>query len=138
MKSVFLFPAKFKIIGWIFLIPSVIVGLFMLFDSELELKGLDWIIPWSGSKDNLTNELVMLVVLVFAVLVAFTKTKEEDEYVQKIRLDSLVWSVYMNYAILFIGIIGFYNFDFLNLLVFNMYTPLFIFIARFQYYYNRR
>lgn len=34
-----------------------------------------------------------------SILVAFSKEKLEDEYISKIRLEFLVWSVYLNYAI---------------------------------------
>ncbi len=139
MKTVFLFPHRFKTMGWIVLVPSLILGLSTMLFSSFELDALDWKVPWNGNdSDNFTNELLMILVLVSAMVVGFSKTKEEDEYVQKIRLDSLVWSIYLNYTVLFLGIIGVYEFEFFNVLVINMYTPLLIFIVRFHYYYLKR
>ena len=138
MKTVFLFPAKFKVIGWGVLVPSILIGVYLLINPDTEWSALDWRVPWLNDKDNFLNELIMILVLISAILVAFSKTKEEDEYVQRIRLDSLVWSMYLNSVILFIGIIGAYGFQFLNVLVLNAYTPLFIFIIRFQYYFAKR
>ncbi|MFT4753499.1 MAG: glucose-6-phosphate-specific signal transduction histidine kinase [Salibacteraceae bacterium] len=139
MKTVFLFPSSFKIMGWVFLIPSIVVGIIVLINPDFEWAALNWSVPWLTKKqDNFTNELMMLLVLMSAIIVAFSKTKEEDEYVQKIRLESLVWSIYLNYAVLFIGIIGFYDFNFFHVLIFNMYTPLFLFIGRFHYYFHNR
>lgn len=147
MKNVYLFPQKFKVIGLILLIPSAVFAWFVLV-SDFEFAILDWEVPWiparegtlwtDKAKDNFTNEIAMIMLLISLVLVAFSKTKEEDEYVQEIRHDSLLWSLYVNYGLLFIAILSVYEFDFFNVLLFNMYTPLVIFILRFQYYYSRR
>lgn len=141
MNNVYLIPNRFKIGGWVVLIPSIVLGIIHLFNDTFMWEALDWSVPWywfNAPSDNFTNELLMLLVLFSALIVAFSKTKEEDEYVQKIRLDSLVWSMYLNYGIVFLGIVGVYGFAFLNVLVFNLFTPLFIFIARFNYFYYKR
>jgi hypothetical protein len=139
MKSTFLFPNEFKTVGWAVLFPSLFFGIYLLFHSEFEWSVLDWEVPWYSSvSDNFLDEFVMILVLVSSMLVAFSKTQEEDEYVQQIRMESLLWAMYMNGAFLFIGIIGIYDFDFFYLLMVNAYAPLFIFIIRFQYYYKNR
>lgn len=141
MNAVYLLPQKFKVIGWLLFVPSLVLGIYMLVFHEIEIAVFDWVVPWYGKsvhQDNFTNELVMLLVLVSAMMVSFSKSKEEDEYVKSIRHDSLIWSLYVNYALLFIGIVGVYDFGFVNVLVLNMYTPLIIFIVRFQFYYVRR
>lgn len=147
MKDVFLFPQRFKVIGLALLLPVLVFAGYVLV-TEFEFSFLNWKIPWypigagsilsKGGTDNFTNEIAMILLLVALVFVAFSKTLEEDEYVQKIRHDSLLWSMYVNYGLLFIAILTFYEFDFFNVLLFNMYTPLIIFIARFQYYYSKR
>ena len=148
MKDVFLFPHRFKVIGLAMLLPAFVFAGFVLIN-DFEFAFLDWQVPWdnkentplggSGAlKDNFTNELAMIWLLVSLVFTAFSKTKEEDEYVQKIRHDSLLWSLYVNYGLLFLAILGVYEFAFFNVLLFNMYTPLIIFIIRFQYYYSKR
>lgn len=139
MKNVFLFPNQYKRWAWLVLIPSVLIGVYQLVDYDFELDFLDWTVPWRRNwKDNFTNELTMVLILLSAIMVAFSKTQQEDEYVQKIRLDSLVWSMYFNYAVLFVGILGVYDLDFFNVLVLNLFTPLFIFIARFNILYYKR
>lgn len=147
MKNVFLFPHRFKVIGLAMLLPAILFAMYV-FIHEYEFAFLDWNVPWLGNakasfwskgrKDNFTNELAMIWLLVSLVFTAFSKTKGEDEYIQKIRHDSLLWSLYVNYGLLFLAIILFYDFDFFNVMLFNMYTPLIIFIIRFQYYYSKR
>src|SRR6266436_8925278 len=46
-----------------------------------------------------------LMVLVGLFLVAFSKEKIEDEQIVQLRLDSLRWAIYLNYAILLFGLI---------------------------------
>lgn len=148
MKSVFLFPHRFKVIGLAMLLPAFVFAGYVLVN-DFEFSFLDWQVPWGNGastplggggtlKDNFTNELAMIWLLVSLVFAAFSKTKEEDEYTQKIRHDSLLWSLYVNYGLLFIAILVFYEFDFFNVMLFNMFTPLIIFIIRFQYYYSKR
>ena len=147
MKDVFLFPQKFKVLGLILLLPSIGFAWFVMYTS-FEFSFLDWTVPWvsvsestlwtNSVTDNFTNELAMILLLFSLIIIAFSKTKEEDEYVQKIRHDSLLWSLYINYLFLFLAMIGVYGGDFFNVMLFNMYTPLVIFIIRFQYYYSKR
>jgi hypothetical protein len=147
MKAVYLLPQKFKVIGLIMLVPALVFASFVLI-SDFEFLFLDWTVPWVSVNegtlwtdtvtDNFTNELAMLCLLVSLSFVAFSKTKEEDEYVQKIRHDSLLWSMYFNYGLLFIGMFFFYGMEFFNIMLISMYTPLFIFVIRFQYYYSKR
>ena len=84
-------------------------------------------------KDNLLNEILGMVLIVSSLLVAFSKEEGEDEYIAKIRLESLVWAVYLNYGILFIAFIFVFGMSFLWVMIFNMYTILWFFIIRFNW-----
>jgi len=66
-------------------------------------------------------------------LVGFTKEKVEDEFIYKLRKDSLVWALIFNYAVLIFTIIFVYDFAFFDVLVFNMFTPLVFFVFRFNF-----
>ncbi len=68
------------------------------------------------------------------VLFAFSKEKEEDEFINKIRLDSLVWATYIQYALLLIAFVTIYNFNFFDIMTYSMFTLLIFFIIRFQIY----
>jgi len=68
-----------------------------------------------------------------SLLVAFSKEESEDEYISKIRLESLVWAVYFNYAILLISSLFIFDFAFLWVMIFNMFTILLFFIIRFNW-----
>ncbi len=146
MKTKLLLPNHFKKPGWIILIPSALLGLFIII-SDYEFKFLDMKVftIYSGSgvfqdsvlfgmiKANLTGTLVGVLFLIGAIFVAFSKEKSEDEFIAKVRLESLLWATYINYGVLIFCFLFFYEFEFLYVMIFNMFTILIFFIIRFYY-----
>jgi hypothetical protein len=105
MKPRFLLPHSFKTVGWVLLIPSLVFGVFVQhFDFYIEgfdlAVGSDQIFEKPGAKNNMTNELAGVLILISGFFVAFSKERIEDELVSRMRLESLQWSVYLNYALL--------------------------------------
>ena len=148
MKTKLLFPNQFKRVGWILLVPSTILGILIIF-LDFELNFLDINVfafyskgfaPWGGSttifgfeENNITDEIVGILFFIGAIFVAFSKENQEDEFIVKTRLESLVWATYVNYTILIICFIFFFNYGFLLVMIFNMFTVLIFFIIRFNY-----
>ena len=152
MKTNFLFPNKFRIIGWMLLIPATILGYMVIFNdfefSFLNIKVLSLmpakfdatpgITPqifqmWSIINNNFTSEVASMLFIVGAIFVAFSKEKNEDEYIAKIRLESLMWATYVTFAIQFFCILFFYDFRFLFSMIINMFTILIVFIIRYNF-----
>ena len=141
MKVNYLFPRKYKKIGWLILIPSVIIGLvthILVYEPDF----LDFKVPAVFFTDglvfklfstNILNEVVGILIIISSLLVGFSKEKLEDEYISKIRLESLVWAVYVNYGILLISFLFFFDEAFLEIMIFNMFTILLFFIIRFHW-----
>ena len=145
MKLNYLFPNKFKKIGWFILIPSVLVGLVSLI-YEYEPNFLDFNVPaifindffkdkqlFGMVNNNILNEIFGILIIISSLFVAFSKEKSEDEYISKIRLESLVWAVYVNYGILLFSFLLIFDFSFLWVMIFNMFTVLLFFIIRFNW-----
>jgi len=146
MKTSFLFPNSFKKVGWLLLIPSTVLGLLVIFaDFEISFLTLTVFTLFNDASifkaqaadgpmiyNNLTNELAGVIFMVGAILVGFSKEKQEDEYIAKIRLESLVWATYLNYGFLLFGLLFVYGLPFLTFMVFNMFTVLIFFIIRFH------
>lgn len=146
MKINYLFPNKFKYIGLVLLIPSVLLGiLYLFFDVQIEF--LDAQVPalfsqglfnegrdsTSMIENNLTDELASIFFLISSIFLAFSKEKFEDEYIVKVRLESLVWAVYVNYGILLICLIFIYDFSFLMVMILNLFTILIFFNLRYYF-----
>jgi Ca2+-dependent lipid-binding protein len=64
--------------------------------------------------------------------VAFSRERSEDEFIARIRLESLLRATYLNYGILLLTIVFMYGSAFFMVLVFNMFTILVFFIVHFN------
>ena len=148
MKPNYLLPNSYKKIGWFLLIPALIVGLLALFGvflfqdiKFLEVKVFSLYssqifghkIKFGFIKNNISDEIISILIIIGGIFVAFSKEKHEDEFIAKIRMESLVWAIYVNYAILLLSIILIYDLEFLDVMIFNMFTILIFFIIRFYY-----
>jgi hypothetical protein len=71
-----------------------------------------------------------LMVLVGLFLVAFSREKIEDEQIVQLRLDSLRWAIYLNYAILLFSLVFTRGSESKHILLFNIWLPLLFFILR--------
>ena len=84
------------------------------------------------TENNILNEILGVLVIISAIMIAFSKESDEDEFIANIRLKSLVWATYWNYGILLLAFLLVYNFSFYWVMVFNMYTILLLFIVKFN------
>ena len=138
-------PNKYKKIGWIILVPSLISGIISII-SKFELEWLNATVfavfhdEFLGKKSyftlidvNITNTLIGVLFITGALLVGFSREKREDEYIEGIRLSSLLWAVGVNYILLLLAFMFIYGSPFLDVMVYNMFTVLILFIARFHY-----
>lgn len=141
-----LLPHKYKKMGWIILIPAAILGIILLFnggaDFHLNMNVFSFVpTGFIGDKSipgfhfiewDVKNTLVGILFLIGLFLVGFSKEKREDEYIEKLRLNSLLWAVLINYGLLFIAFLFIYGFSFFTVMVINMFTVLIIYIIRFN------
>jgi len=65
--------------------------------------------------------------------VSFSKEKNEDEFIAEIRLSSLLWAVCVSYTLLLVAFLFVYGSPFFEVMIYNMFTVLIIFIVRFNY-----
>lgn len=150
MKQQLLLPQRFKKFGWMLIITATALGIYLLStDFEglaLNVKTFAFINhDFTGStqfftliKVNITNTLVGAAFIIGGLLVAFSREKFEDEYISKLRQSSLTWAVLINYLLLLISFIFIYGTVFLNVMLFNMFTVLIIFIIRFNFVLYRK
>jgi hypothetical protein len=144
MTNKLLLPNKYKAIGWYILVPATILGIailsewesfeiqtnvFALFYEELMGKRASF----SVIHTNITPTAVGILFLVGALLVSFSKEKKEDEFIARLRQSSLLWAVLVNYSLLLLSFVFIYGVAFLNVMLYNMFTILIIFILRFNY-----
>ena len=145
MSTKLLFPNSYKKFGWIILIPAAIAGLvlrYMDFDANwmhakvfaIASDGFMQHSKYFGLIDtNITNTVVGSLFIIGAMLVSFSKEKNEDEFIAELRLSSLLWAVCVSYLLLLVAFLFVYGTPFLDVMIYNMFTVLIIFIVRFNY-----
>lgn len=145
MLTRYLFPHRYKWVGWVLVVVSATLGL--LETTELcKLPSLmSWLPPilsdgnsfWThtdgldqATRDN--TDLYAVVLIVGGVLAACSRERFEDEYIGKIRLDSLLWALYAYYALLALAFVLVSGAWFFSVMTYAMFAPLLLFLVRFE------
>jgi hypothetical protein len=135
MRTNYLFPFKMRYFGIALVLIHIPIKL--LWDA-LYPGGYDHL-PLSASGSLLFSPPHLffigttLMVLVGLFLIAFSRERVEDEQIIQLRLDSLRWAIYLNYAILLFSLVFTYGGDSDHILLLNIWLPLLFFILRFQW-----
>ncbi len=150
MKTHFLFPNKYQKIGWILLLPSIVLIIIIsalgtniddyldnffnvttvaLYQESIGQKSSFFCLV----KNSVLDEILTISSIVGGILVGFSKLKNEDEYISKIRYESLVWATYLNYGLIVFFTIFIFGMPYLNVLFYNMFTLILFFIIRFHF-----
>jgi len=124
-----LLPNKFKLIGWILLILTFISHAILRIYGTIHYT--DIMLP--RQLNFIPNTLIPVLFIIGGLCVGFSKEKKEDEFIAELRLSSLLWAVLVNYILLIFAFIFIYGMDFFDVMGYNMFTVLIIFIARFNY-----
>ncbi len=142
----YLLPTSFKAIGWLISIPSAVMLFIYLFSNpwdasppqpfmffnEAWVKVLE---IFGGSQ--IVAAVCMVLLIVGLLFIAFSKEKIEDEYIVKLRGDSLIWATIANSILLIVASVLIYDGWFLYVSFFNLYTLLVLFIIKFRFALNR-
>jgi len=147
MKTNYLLPHRYKFIGWILFLLGLVGGLYVFITGyEQDILSTQVLSIYNNDslfgkekgffkiiENDIFDELVALAMIIGGLFIVFSKEKIEDEFIYKLRKDSLVWALIFNYSVLVIAILFVYDFVFFDVLVFNMFTPLIFFILRFNF-----
>ena len=143
MHTRLLFPHPYQALGWVLFAAGVVLGV-LSFHFDFEPQWLSARLPallrriLLGSADepgqhNFLHELSGLLSIVGALLAACSRERDEDEFIRQLRLESLLWALYVNYALLALALVLTYGALFFDLMVYSMFTPLVLFLLRFHY-----
>ena len=135
MKSQWLLPHRFRLPGWILLVPALVFGVMVLhFDYKIpglviELGGSD---IFCGTQD-LTDELAFSLVWVALIAIGFSKERFEDEGTRFIRLEALIRASWIYSILLFAVVWTVYCDAFLSVLIYNLFSFLIIYIVCYEW-----
>lgn len=131
MKPKYLLPHLYKKIGWFITIPFLLYGIYSYILGDIFKLPYD-----AGSLDSefpLLGTIILIGLLGGLLLVSFSKEKTEDEFISRLRMESLQVAVIVNYVLLILAALALFGLDFLSVMVYNMFTILLIFIIRFHF-----
>src|SRR5882762_6853605 len=145
METSLLLPNRYKRLGFIILVPSLVLGILVrFFDFQFSFLSLPFGKSVFTTKNihldeniNLTDELALTGIIIALLFIAFARKKTEDEYIAHTRLESLKWAVLINYILLLLATWLVHGFSYIEVMMYNMLTVLIIFIIRFNYALNR-
>ena len=133
MKTL-LFPHRFKRVGWVIL-PFILildVVMMILIHTEL-LQNTTGIIHKTLNFVNSSTELFANIAIIGSIIcmlfITCSREEVEDEMISGIRLQALLIALYVNSAILIVASLIFYSLDFLNVMMYNIFTIPLIFMV---------
>lgn len=137
MKSTLLLPEKYKRIGMALFLPALVLGIMVqFFDFQFAFLSLPHdkhdMSRILESDINFTDEFALTGLILGMLFMAFAREKNEDEYISRIRLESLQWAVIANYVLLLAATWLVHGFGYLHVMIYNMLTILLIFLVRFH------
>ena len=137
MRSSLLLPEKYKRIGLALFLPALVLGIMVqFFDFQFAFLTLH-----QDRSDftniltediNFTDEIALTGLILGMLFMAFARERNEDEYINRIRLESLQWAVIVNYVLLLVATWLVHGFGYLHVMIYNMLTILLIFLLRFH------
>lgn len=137
---------KFKWPATMVFYASLLIGIYAIsFDNQLEdvwqitvyslvgsQKGFLGLGKAGWIQNGIFNEVLTFIMICSGLMASFSKEKIEDELISKIRLESLSTAIIINYALLLIANLLFFDLSFLTVLIVFLFTPLLMFNCIFQ------
>ncbi|CAK7083042.1 MAG: hypothetical protein PARBA_03631 [Parabacteroides sp.] len=143
MRANYLFPEIFRKIGWCLLVPFLALGLFCLFWDggdvcQIKVLALYTSEPFSSGffrwvKTGILDELSVIGLTFSLLFISFSREKDEDECIERIRMQSLVWSILGSSLLLILATLFIYGFAFMTFAFINMFTVLVLFIGKYNW-----
>lgn len=122
MKT-FLFPHAFRLIGWIVLVPTFILGI-LLISGAVDVAGIVEII---------LDDIAIIGIALGSIFITCSRERIEDEMTTAIRLKSLLTSLYAYVAFLVILTLAVNGLLFIYVMIAGLVMLPVMFVVRFNY-----
>ena len=142
MNKNYLFPHRFQIVGWVIVIVSIVAMILWPEDhNSLRMPALyeGYLFNDDGRggafftmADTGVFTLAMPLLTIGLLLIGFSKEKVEDEYVQYLRAQSLIWSTYVTAGLFILATLLIYGITYLLVPYLVFYVFLLLFIVKFK------
>ena len=143
MKKNYLFPHRFRVIGWVLAIVAVAAFVVCkIWYPNLSFKMPSLYFDVLFDDDNESGffrmaraeilSIAMPLLTIGLLFVGFSKEKVEDEFVHYLRAQSLIWSTYVTSALFIIATILIYGIAYIIVPYLVFYAFLILFIIKFR------
>ena len=141
----FLFPRKLKVLGYIFIVIGLILGIIrfnfgikpdFLYGNIFAFISL-YIEPiyFKIIRNQLLEEIAGVFILIGLILSAFSREKIEDADISNIRLKAFIISTYISSSYLVASLLFTFGVAFIYMMIINIYLYLIIYIITFKFFY---
>lgn len=148
MKSFVFLPNVYKKLGWALIFFAFLLWLCgEVLDIDTDM--LEMWIPSIYSTDGVADEdkqgwfafmkhdmaytLFSALFILGGLILLFAREKVEDEFIHSVRYSAMGWALSLNYIFLLIAFLGVYGPAFINVVIYNVYSVLLIYLIRFHY-----
>lgn len=153
MKKSYLLPRGFKKVGMVLAVCCLAWFTINCFTEEsVDFKFKTFALignaPFAHSSENVPQSsslfcnivetsfgmtILPVLMLTALVLIAFSRNKTEDEYIMRIREQSFVWAMLVGYVIIALLTLLVFGFEYLIVMMYDIYIFLILFICKFHY-----
>ncbi len=126
MKTLWLLPERCRKIGWALFSACGILGLYIMLVEQYMPMNIEL---WPAIKAN----IAILGTLAGLYMVAFSKEKIEDEFINSLRMDAMIKAIILYCIIIAITSVTLYGFWYVYTLSATQYFVLFAYIVIFRY-----
>ena len=126
MKTLWLLPEKCRKIGWVLFSACGILGLYIMLVEQYMPMNIEL---WPAIKTN----IVIIGTLAGLYMVAFSKEKIEDEFINSLRMDAMIKAIILNCIIIAITSVALYGLWYVYTLSATQYFVLLAYIVIFRY-----
>lgn len=126
--KMYLFPHRFRTIGWVMFAVGIILGS-LLFFGVIEVGG-DFL--HVSVEETILNDVAIIGTTLGALFVVNSRERREDELTQLVRLTSLLYALYGYLGVLILCTLLFNGFEFLIFsLIYLVFFPI-IYVVMFS------
>ena len=130
MKTLWLFPEWCRKIGWGLFSVCGILGLYIILAENYAPINFEL---WPALKAN----IAIIGTLAGLCMVAFSKEKIEDEFINSLRMDAMIKALILNCIIIAIASLALYGLMYVYLLSVTQFFVLLAYIIIFRYNMNK-
>lgn len=139
MKKNYLFPHHFRVIGWVLAIVAV-AGYLWLPEINFKMPSLYFDTFFDDENESgffrmaRANSLsiAMILLTIGLLFIGFSKEKVEDEFVQYLRAQSLIWATYVTAILFIVATLLIYGISYIYIPFLVFYVFLILFIIKFR------